>query len=155
VALGANEACCKEPTWCVHICQHQRRNWQQRSGPSEIDGWLVKRRRTDDMILNDSSTQYRIRNGYTVPRRRHRPTAFRFAHLYCFDEVKANKRNYFKNKSIEQLSWNTEMYTQRILQPSSIDQDILNRPGRGPAGLLEQVACLNHEVTRSCGINPG
>jgi len=37
---------------CVRICQHQRPNRQQRSEPSEVDGRLVKRRRTERRCSN-------------------------------------------------------------------------------------------------------
>jgi len=52
VALGANEARREGPAWCVHICQHWQPDGRQRSGPSEVDGWLVKRDRTEHCCSN-------------------------------------------------------------------------------------------------------
>ena len=40
------------PAWCVRICQHRRPDGWQHLGRSEVDGWLVKRRRPEGCCSN-------------------------------------------------------------------------------------------------------
>jgi len=64
VTLGANEARREGPAWCVSICQHRRPDGWQRSGPSEVDGWLVKRHRIERRCSNQLGRRWMQQPGF-------------------------------------------------------------------------------------------
>jgi len=51
------------PAWCVRICQHRQPDERQRLGPSEVDGWLLKRHRIERRCSNQLDWRWTQHSG--------------------------------------------------------------------------------------------
>jgi len=61
--MAADEARHEGLAWCVRICQHRRPDERQRLGPSEVDGWLLKRHRIERRCSNQLDWRWTQHSG--------------------------------------------------------------------------------------------
>jgi len=64
LSKGVNEACRKRLAWCVRIYQHRSPDRRQRSGPPEVNGWLVKRHHTERHCSNQLDWRWMQQPGF-------------------------------------------------------------------------------------------